>query len=454
MPVMKFIIPLAVFLLFFSIGLNAQHVIETPAWKKLQSPSQFAQLQDGSFVTVTGYYERKAAAPFYTTNVLLHLSPKGDSLQSIKLGTDHVAVLFNGFRKRNDSVFAVVEVSPDSVYATYSHPTVVMTYYIKSFRDSIALLLVKKEMVESPFYLFSDQNHFKYLNWYYYREVGYDATICRINSDTSEGYKLNEEGAVTIKQLIETADGGVLACGDIWYSLNGDEDDFFVIKLDSMLRLVWKQTYGVTKGQSLSYKIKEGSERTQYSITYIKNGNDSAVALTSPKQIADTISYHSTDLFSNATVSPDGGLYLCGMTYSPTTTTSFYLVSTDPNGKIKWTLSCPDTVKDSLYYYTDAKVVFPAKDNGCIMYGNKNFPSDPHHSGIYLMYVDSAGNIKREIDYVKKGSWVMPVNAISLHAGVYILFANTYDKTLNPVYTYQVMQTDEKKLMKKKRFKK
>jgi hypothetical protein len=416
--------------LFVSGIICAQHsgIVELGPKGTMTRAVDVTQLQDGSFLSLISE-QNMNYPPFYTAPFLLHTSSRGDSLERLDIGNPLTHIMYINFFRRNDSLLIQGITAPDSVLPHYSRKgAFITTLYIHTY--PLYLVPVSMTKIETAFSVYTQK--FKALNWYYSPDLGYDAEICRFQSDSGTGYKINHPGVVTIKMLLETLDGGLFALGDVSYNERGSDYDLYALKLDSNLVPVWENSYGLTKGRQPAVHVKPNSERLTYFITTNVISGDTVTDVQS-RMVADTISGHSQEMFISACLSSDQGILLLANVSMYNVGQSYFVSSIDPKGNLKWSDCSFDTVPDSTYYYSAGTQIVSMPAGDCMIVGYRNPSADPEHRELFTRIYTREGKMKREASLFMRDKWLHSAHIIQ-SGRQYHLFGDHLDGLINGTF--------------------
>lgn len=169
---------------------------------------------------------------------------------------------------------------------------------------------------------------------------------------------VNSYGGVGIemgKDVKETSDKGLIILGTTSTYGNANTS-FYVVKTDEKGGYVWSKTFG-EGNNNMAYSLELANDGGYFfsgvSNRNIKNGYDGYLVKTDKDgNIQWTKNYGTEewDFIYNSCLMPDGGLVLCGETFSKTKGGSdFYLIRTDLNGDTIWTKKLGATGNDVFY---------------------------------------------------------------------------------------------------------
>lgn len=423
---MRFLVFLSLLSVFSNLNAQSPAIKELGVKGVMTRAVDMTQLNDGSFMCIMTEQNLKYT-PFLTATFLMHLSAQGDSLDRIDIGNASTHVLYNKLFFRNDSLLIQGVTAPDSIVPHYSrNGNLITTYFIQS--SPLKLVPVNVMKIETAFSVYT--GNFKALNWYYSPALGYDAEICRLENDSGTGYKINFPGSVTVKQLLETNDGGVLVLGDVWLTDQGNNNDLYVLKLDRNLSRVWERTYGLTKGQHPPSHIRPNSERPTYFVsTKVVNGD--TIREVEGRMVADTITGHSTELFVTACLSSRDELFLLGNVYGYYVGQSYFLSKIGNDGTMLWCDYSCDSVADSLYFYSAGTHLVPLKRGKCMIVGYRNSREDLKHREIFTATNSSNGKKEAQSELYLTDRWINPAGIVRSQ-GSYYLFCDHMDRLTNP----------------------
>ncbi len=196
------------------------------------------------------------------------------------------------------------------------------------------------------------------------------------------------------RDIKETGDKGFIIAGTTTSFGNGNSS-FYLIKTDSTGIHQWSRSIG-TSNNDAAYSI-EISNDANYFIAGFSNWNlqkgydGYLIKADNLGNIIWTKNYGGTDwdFIYNSCVMPDGGLILCGETYSQSNGgADAYLIRTDANGDTLWTKKI-GTAGNDAFYCVEQK-------NNRIYVAGKSFNSTTNKSDASIYKLDFSGNILQQ----------------------------------------------------------
>ncbi len=196
------------------------------------------------------------------------------------------------------------------------------------------------------------------------------------------------------RDIKETGDKGFIITG-ITSSFGNGNTSIYLIKTDSLGHHEWSKTIGSANNDiSCSIEISNDANYfvSGFSNWNIQKGYDGYLAkVDNLGNIIWTKSYggNDWDFIYNSCIMPDGGLMLCGETYSDSNGGSdCYLIRTDSNGDTLWTKKI-GTVNDDAFYSVEQK-------NNRIYVVGKTYNTATNKSDASIYKLDFLGNILQQ----------------------------------------------------------
>lgn len=254
---------------------------------------------------------------------------------------------------------------------------------------------------------------------------------CTKNSPTTHDYPktwqktLCNVALARSRPVIPTCDGGFVVMGST-SSLGENRADIYLLKIDGLGNIVWEKTFGgpgSDVGGGMAPTADGGFIITGSTNSY--GGKATEVCLIKTDASGNTVwqkVYDGTDGGGGVIVAQtsDGGFIISGGTYPYTApgpiVTSFFLLKTDPTGKLLW-LETYDSSR-----YNNSALVVPAADGGymvALQIGSVFLDVD-----ILLVKIDQVGRVVWEKRLSREGNQVGQSLATT-HDGGYIIVGST-----------------------------
>ncbi len=173
--------------------------------------------------------------------------------------------------------------------------------------------------------------------------------------DTAWVTSLGGPGSDVGRDIKETSDRGFIIAGTT-SSFGSGNTSFYIIKTDSLGGHEWSKSIG-SNLNDIAYSVDIANDSGYFfsgaSNWNIQAGYDGYLIKTNKSgDVLWSKNYggNDWDFFYNSCIMPDGGLMLCGETYSGSQGGSdFYLVRTNANGDTLWTKSFGSSGDDAFY---------------------------------------------------------------------------------------------------------
>jgi hypothetical protein len=227
--------------------------------------------------------------------------------------------------------------------------------------------------------------------------------------------------------VIQTTDGGYIACGFNGTQVNGLGGVGFLLKVDSTGGVQWMNKYPYGEAQfGPVYCVQEINDgyiavgQTRGATTNDANGLLFKTDFSGNVQWKKIFSLDSgLDLFYSVRATSDGG-YIVGGTGTPVNNEDYWLVKTDSNGNEQWNKTYGGTLND----FSFSRSCLLTGDGGYIMTGCSYSHSNSSSKGdVWLVKTDATGNKEWDRGYGVLNehdiSWSMDTS----HDGGYIFVA-------------------------------
>lgn len=267
---------------------------------------------------------------------------------------------------------------------------------------------------------------------YSYGAGGSDVYLIKTDSKGAQEWSQtfggkNLDGAFSVQQ---TSDEGYIITG-VTYSFGAGDADVYLVKTDSRGNEEWSRTYGgpnYDHGHTVHQTSDGGYIIAGITLSFGSNsdfgsGGDFYIIKTDSKGIKEwskTYGGSSVELAFSIQQTSDGGYIVAGGTKSfGPGEIDFYLVKTDPQGKIEWSRNYGKGEKSV------AHSVHQTSDGGYIAAGLMQ-PAEKDNSFPYLIKTDSQGRLE----------WGKAYNEISLKGSPAECSGSSFQPTLDGGYIF------------------
>ena len=228
---------------------------------------------------------------------------------------------------------------------------------------------------------------------YYILESGsMDIMIVKLNSHMKIEWQRRFGGSETewISAIEETSQGGVILAGksSSFGTLNGNDDDFFIIKLDNAGNIIWQKSYEGSSNQcaySLAKKADGGFIIAGRTSSFGAQSEDFWILNIYSTGIIENeirLGTNNNDRANSISIRPDGGFVVAGPSG-----TDIWVLNFSPLGILEWQKIYGGTGTDSL------DSILYTSDGGYIILGESD--SFTTNNQIWLLKIDGQGVVKR-----------------------------------------------------------